>query len=202
MTPAGETPRDCTILLVRHAHNGMAGRFCGELDPPLSEQGREQSIQLAEFIAKHPVTHIFSGDLRRAQQTASFIAAKSGLTIEVIPSLREIRFGEWEGLTWDEVSQKDAAYAQRWMEQYPLLPAPAGEEFRAFQKRVQAALSEVVAQSNGGSAVVVTHGGVIRTFLLYVLKLPESALSTIECEYASCIELRLQDGNWILPSEH
>lgn len=188
----------CTILLVRHAHNGMAGRFCGESDPTLSEQGRQQSAKLAEELAKHRLAHLFSSDLRRTQETASYIAATTGLAVELLPGLREMRFGEWEGLNWDEISQKDAAFAERWMTEYPTLSPPGGEDFRAFRERVRGALAEVAGRSTRGSAAVVTHGGVIRTCLLDVLRLPESALATVACDYASWVELRLQDGHWCL----
>lgn len=188
----------CTLLLVRHAHTGMTGRFCGASDPVLSERGRKQSAKLAEELAKYRLAHLFSSDLRRTQETASYIAAKSGLATELLPGLREMRFGEWEGLSWDEISQKDAAFAKRWMTEYPRLSTPCGEDFRAFRERVREALTEVAGRSSRGSAAVVTHGGVIRTFLLDVLKLPDSALETVTCDYASWAELRLQHGRWCL----
>jgi broad specificity phosphatase PhoE len=187
-----------TILLLRHAHTEMAGRFCGQIDPPLSEQGRQQLPKLAEGLAKYPLTHIFSSDLLRCRETANFLAMKSGLTVELLPGLRELRFGEWEGLNWNEVSKKDAAYAERWMEQYPHLPAPGGEKFEGFRERVQSALAEVAGRIPGVCAAVVTHGGVIRTFMLEVLNLPESALASLECEYASSIEVGQRDARWYL----
>jgi broad specificity phosphatase PhoE len=193
-----ELPGTGTILLVRHAHTELAGRFCGQIDPPLSEQGRQQLPELAKVLAKYPLTHIFSSDLLRSQETASFIAAESGLTVEVLPSLREVSFGEWEGLNWEAVSNKDAAYAERWIERYPRLPAPGGEEFDGFRERVRGAMAEVALRISGGCAAVVTHGGVIRTFILDVLNLPESALASLEYGYASCTELCQRAGCWCL----
>jgi broad specificity phosphatase PhoE len=195
---------DCTIVLVRHAHNGMAGRFCGESDPPLSEQGMEQAAKLAKELAAyfatyfvtHSVTHIFSSDLRRAQQTANAIAGNSALPVELLPSLREIRFGEWEGLNWDEVRARDADFAARWMDAHPLLAAPGGEDFVAFRERVCGAMAEVAKRTAGGCSAVVTHGGVIRTFLLDVLGLPPAALASLPCEYASWVELQMRAGRW------
>ena len=70
------TQSNCTLLLVRHAHNGMAGRFCGHTDPPLSHQGRQQSRRnWRKSSAKRRLTHIFSSDLLRARETATYIAA-------------------------------------------------------------------------------------------------------------------------------
>jgi broad specificity phosphatase PhoE len=155
-----------------------------------------QLPKLAEVLAKYPLTRIFSSDLRRAQETAEAIAKKPGLTIELLPALREMSFGQWEGLHWDEVSAKYAAHAARWIAEYPQLPAPDGELFGSFRMRVQEALAEVAARTASGCAAVVTHGGVIRTVLLDVLELPESALAALTCEYASCLELRLRTGHW------
>jgi alpha-ribazole phosphatase/probable phosphoglycerate mutase len=190
------TPADCTIVLVRHAHNGMAGRFCGHSDPPLSSEGREQAARSADSLAHRPLTHIFSSDLLRCRETAAFVVARARLPVELLPELREMRFGEWEGLTWDEITQRDAAYARRWIEEYPWLPAPGGEEFGDFRKRVQTALHELAGVIPGGHAAVVTHSGVIRTFLLDVLQLPVSELAALSVEYASCTEIHLRAGRW------
>jgi alpha-ribazole phosphatase len=185
---------DCTILLVRHAHVEMAGRFCGVTNPPLSPQGREQAAKLAEELAKHPPTRIFSSDLLRAQETAQCIASRTALSIELLPSLREMHFGAWEGLNWDEVTKQDAPYATRWMAEFPLLPAPGGEEFVHFRQRVRSALAEVTARAAGGRAVVVTHGGAIRTLMLDVLRVPERELASIACDYACWFQLQLRSG--------
>jgi broad specificity phosphatase PhoE len=186
------------IVLLRHAHTEMAGRFCGQIDPPLSGQGRGQLPELAERLTTYPFSRIFSSDLLRSRETANFIAAELGLTVELLPGLRELYFGEWEGLDWSEVSEQYSAYAQRWMDQYPLIPAPGGENFRSFRIRVQDALAEVADRVGNHCALVVTHGGVIRTAVLDVQKLPESALAGVECGYASCIELCRRCGIWEL----
>ncbi len=187
-----------TILLVRHAHTELAGHFCGQVNPPLSERGHQQLAGLAKGLPERGLTHLFSSDLLRTQETASIIAAELGLTVELMPSLREMSFGEWEAFNWDEVSKKDAAYAKRWMEQYPWLPAPGGERFETFRERVRGAAAEIAARPAGGCAAVITHSGVIRTLMLDVLNLPESALSSLEYGYASCTEIYQLAGRWHL----
>jgi broad specificity phosphatase PhoE len=194
----GEKEKSSSIVLLRHAHTAMAGRFCGQIDPPLSEQGRNQLPALAESLAKYPFSFVFSSDLLRSRETADFIASGIGVKVELMAVLRELRFGEWEGLNWSEVSEKYPEYAQRWIEQYPLIPTPGGEEFGTFRLRVREALKEVADRVGGGCALVVTHGGVIRTALLEVHGLPESALAGLQCEYASSIELLRDNGNWAL----
>lgn len=191
-------PMDCTILLVRHAHVEMAGRFCGSSDPPLSGQGREQSAKLVQELSKYRLTHIFSSDRLRAQETAKYIGARACLRIELLPSLCEMHFGTWEGLNWDEVTGLDQPFAARWMTEYPLLAAPGGEAFIHFRERVRNALTEVAARTGGGCAAVVTHGGVIRTLMLDFMRLPERQLAAIPCDYACYFELQMKSGEWIV----
>ncbi len=81
--------------------------------------------------------------------------------MDLQPDLREINFGEWEGLSWEQIEQRDAIYAGQWLAAFPRLPAPRGERFQAFEARVVAALDRLMAGDHGPIAVV-THAGVLR----------------------------------------
>ena len=188
-----------TLVIVRHAHTEMAGRFCGSSDPPLSQQGLTQLELLNRKLAAYPLARIFSSDLQRARQTAEFISRRRGLQVTHLELLRELAFGSWEGLDWDQVVARDAAYAQRWLEGYPFVPAPGGEDFQDFSQRVQHAMTTIAEQVQGGCAAVVTHAGVIRTFLGSVARLQGVPMDFAHCDYASCWEVRCDAGRWYLP---
>ena len=79
---------------------------------------------------------MYSSDLRRARSTAQAIAATRNIPLTLRPALREIDFGQWEGLSWEQVEQMDPEYAQKWVDAFPNLPAPAGESFQAFEGRI------------------------------------------------------------------
>lgn len=189
-----------TLLLVRHAHTEMAGRFCGLSDPPLSRQGLAQLAGLNQRLKAYPITHIFSSDLRRARQTAESIARRCKLHVEYLKVFHELAFGSWEGLEWDEVTVRDPAYAQHWLDNYPSVPAPGGEYFEDFFQRVQYAMAAVAGQAPGGCAVVVTHAGVIRTFLGSLGRVQGTAWDVTNCGYASCREVWHEAGQWHLPA--
>jgi alpha-ribazole phosphatase len=155
------------LLFIRHAETDMAGTFCGHSDPELNERGR---IQLGELIARlrmEEIAVVYTSDLRRAHTTGLAIAEAFGVDCHVRSELREINFGQWEGMTWKEIERRDGAYARRWIGEYPRLPAPGGENLRDFERR---ALDEVKFLSSQASAAncrigVVTHAGVLRTVL-------------------------------------
>lgn len=188
-----------TLILVRHAHTEMAGRFCGQIDPPLSQQGIVQLADLGERLKDFSFTQVFSSDLQRARQTAESIARPRQLPVETKGALREIAFGGWEGLNWDEVMMQDAAFAQRWLDHYPSVPAPGGEDFADFRQRIHDALSEIATQVGEGTVVVVTHAGVIRTFLAELARQQHVAADFANCDYTSCWPVWREHWQWVLP---
>jgi alpha-ribazole phosphatase/probable phosphoglycerate mutase len=190
------TSGGCRVILVRHAHTGMAGRFCGQSDPPLDEIGREQLTELANKLERYPITRIFSSDLLRARQTAEPIARRLNLDVRVLSSLREIGFGRWEGMDWAAIAKQDSVYAQRWADSFPALPAPEGEEFEDFRRRIRDAMDVIADQTGEGCTVVITHGGVIRTFLRDALRMSTSEYRHLNCDYTSCWELRREGASW------
>lgn len=155
------------ILFIRHAETDMAGSFCGHSDPELNTRGQLQLGELIDRLRTEDIGVVYTSDLRRAHTTARAIAEAFGIDFHVRPALREIDFGQWEGLTWRSIEERDRTYAQRWIAEYPHLPAPDGEDFGNFEQRV---LNEVNflsrnAPSGNRSSAVITHAGVLRTVL-------------------------------------
>ena len=149
------------VLFIRHAETDMAGRFCGHSDPALNARGKAQAIALTQLLSAEPIERVFTSDLSRAQQTAQAIADAKGLQLLVRPALREIHFGAWEGLSWQQIEERDTVYAQQWLAAFPHTPAPSGESFADFKKRVLAGLDQILQYQQGLTAVV-THAGVLR----------------------------------------
>lgn len=153
-------------VFVRHAETAMAGTFCGRSDPALNERGWEQVRVLVEQMRGRAVEVVYASDLRRAAMTAGAIAEEYGVRAELRAGLREIDFGEWEGLRWEEIEARDGAYAARWVAEFPGLRAPGGEEFAAFEERVLAEVAELGRMAGERRTVIVAHGGVLRTVLM------------------------------------
>jgi alpha-ribazole phosphatase len=155
------------IFFIRHAETEMAGRYCGHSDPELNAQGRAQLSKLTHLLAHDAIDTVYSSDLRRAQTTAQSIAAARHIPVVLRPPLREIHFGDWEGMSWEQIEQLDPDFAQEWMAAYPHLPAPSGESFQAFEARVMEEVHHLLDRSHGPIAVV-THAGVLRVVLRHL----------------------------------
>ena len=155
------------ILFIRHAETDMAGTFCGHSDPQLNAQGRVQLAELIKRLRAENFGAVYSSDLRRARETGLALAEDFMIKCHVRPALREIDFGRWEGLRWEEVEQLDEIFARRWVVEYPHLPAPDGEDFDAFERRVlgEVKFLSLEAENAERKIAVVTHAGVLRTIL-------------------------------------
>jgi broad specificity phosphatase PhoE len=162
-----------TLLFIRHAETDLAGRFCGHSDPPVNKNGLRQIEELIERLRTESIDAIYASDLSRSLTTADAIGKAFALSPIKVPQLREIDFGEWEGLSWQEIESRDRAYARRWSEAYPDLPAPGGELFDAFQSRVLNVVQHLLAMTSQTCVAVVTHAGVMRVVLRSLCGLEE-----------------------------
>jgi alpha-ribazole phosphatase len=155
------------VLFIRHAETEMTGRYCGHSDPDLNAKGRARLTKLSESLAEEMLDTVYSSDLRRATSTAQAIAASRNIPQVLRPALREINFGDWEGLTWEDIERLDPEYAQNWVKSYPNLHAPSGESFEDFERRVLTEVNHLI-DRNPGPIAVVTHGGVLRVVLRHL----------------------------------
>jgi len=157
------------LVFIRHAETALAGTFCGHTDPPLDAHGHAQVSALLAQLASQRFDAVHASDLRRATQTAEAIAAACAVPCMATPNLREIHFGRWEGLTWSQIEAQDHEYAQRWVAAFPALPAPDGEPFAAFERRVLDEAARLRRLAEDRRIAVVTHGGVMRVILQNLL---------------------------------
>lgn len=176
-------------LLIRHGETDLAGRFCGHSDPALNRAGWLQVEKAAGLLAVTPPEVIYTSDLQRAIQTAQVIADHFGLSWNLRSGLREISFGAWEGLSWNEIEEQYPRQAKLWIEQYPYGAIPSGEVFEIFQLRVRRELEFLLEQAESRAVVAVTHGGFIRTALTHFYGLSADVASAKSASYAAIVPL-------------
>jgi alpha-ribazole phosphatase/probable phosphoglycerate mutase len=151
-----------TLIFIRHGETDMAGRFCGHSDPDLNSSGELQILRAAEEVAKLGVQRIYSSDLLRAARTAIIIGTRIGVPVEFSDQLREINFGLWEGLDWQEIENQFPQEAGRWIDDFPMRSAPRGESYTAFTARIDAVIFPLLCEAPSRSTALVTHRGVMR----------------------------------------
>jgi 2,3-bisphosphoglycerate-dependent phosphoglycerate mutase len=160
------------LILVRHGqtdHNtGL--RLTGWGDPPLDELGLFQAEHVAiELTEKYHIGALYASPLQRALQTAKPLKEKTGLTIQIHEGLKELHFGEVEGMTFPEAKEKYPDHFIDWRTRLdlPEFSWPGGETRIAFHTRVDRALWDIIVTEAGRAETVaiVAHGGTLAGFI-------------------------------------
>jgi broad specificity phosphatase PhoE len=178
--------------LLRHGEPAIFGRLNGRLPGVgLSEKGRAEATMQAGRLAGEKIEAIYSSPLQRTRETAEILAERLALPIRYREDVIEIDYGEWTGLTFDQIRQDE--HWQLWSRSRSIAAVPGGESWRQVQERVVGALFDLHQAHPGGSVVAVSHGDVIRAALLFALGMPLDFYSRIEIAFASLSTIRL-DG--------
>ena len=161
------------LLLVRHGDiaTDNTERFWGHTDIALNETGILQAERLAERLSKEPIDEIYTSDLSRAFQSAEIIASRYHLNITTSEKLREIHFGDIEGLTFEEVNRQYPELSKSWSDDDLHIRFPNGESFIELEERVSGFISEVNLHNRDCTILIVSHGGLLRMLICYVLGL-------------------------------
>lgn len=151
----------------------------------LSPRGHEQAAALAQYVRRRPVDAVYVSPMRRAQLTLAPLADHCPRPAITRPELREVDFGDWTGLTWEQVHARHNISAFRWLEMLDAGAIPNGESGAAWRARVEPCLREIISAHAGQTVAVVCHGGVIRLILSILLELPLPKMAAFEIDYAS-----------------
>lgn len=155
------------LCLVRHGQTdwNLEGRYQGQSDVGLNENGLEQARDLAKQLAKETFAAFYASDLSRARVTAEVIAAEHGMPVLVDERLREINQGEWEGLLVQVIRDRyDDLWQSRKIDPAGWRP-PGGETVAEVAKRTWAALDDIAARYPDGRVLVASHGLTIATII-------------------------------------
>jgi broad specificity phosphatase PhoE len=186
------------LICVRHGRTAWNAdkRFQGHADIPLDDEGRAQATALAALLRNDRIDAAVSSDLARAAETARIVLGPRTVPLRLDPDWREMQFGEWEGLTWDQIlvanPQLDAANETAVKAYTP----GGGETFDALCERIARAVERITADVPAdGSALVATHAGPLHALLRVLLG--DSQLK-VRFLTASVTRFRRTNGVWTL----
>jgi broad specificity phosphatase PhoE len=163
--------------------------FGGRIDMELSPRGHDQAKALAAFLRRRPIDVIYASPMRRAQQTLAPLASHCPRPAVTRPEFREVDFGDWTGLTWEQVHSRYQVSAFHWLDRIEHAAIPNAESGPSFRARVEPAVRQIVRDHAGQSVAVVCHGGVIRMMLSILLDWPLPRMASFEIDYASLTQV-------------
>lgn len=159
------------LILVRHGQTvwNKELKYQGHSDIALTTAGSEQATLVARRLAGEDIAAVYASDLSRAFITAQAIAKPRNLPVMPITDLREINFGQWEGLTYEQIYAQWPDVLGKWYTNPDEVTIPGGESFRELKDRAMRAIDELIARHHKQTIAVVSHGGTIRTILCAAL---------------------------------
>ena len=185
------------LFAVRHGATEYSRqrRFSGARDVPLTTDGRLQAEAVAQALAGVGAVAVYTSPLERSRVCADLIAKPHRLEPRVEPDLREMSFGAWEGLAYDEVVQRFPRDMEAWRLTPHLVTPPDGESLGAVAARVRATLDRLIASHAGETAIVVGHAVVVRLIVLAALGLGPERLWSVDASPAGITEIEYV-GDW------
>jgi broad specificity phosphatase PhoE len=179
--------------LLRHGEASVFGRINGRLPGlGLSAKGRSEIAVIAERLAAEKIDAIYASPLQRTSETAEIVAQRLALPVQYREDVIELDFGEWTGLTADQI-RKDERW-QMWNNCRSIATIPGGESWRKVQDRVVHAMFDMQRLHPDEALVVVSHGDVIRAALLFALGMPLDFYSRIEVGLASLNTIHIDNS--------
>lgn len=154
------------LLLIRHALPVRLKVEVGSANPELSEEGRQQSHRLAEYLATEKIDSIYVSPLNRAIQTAEPLARRLGLRSVVVDDIAEY---DRESLEYIPIEELRAANDPRWQKMMDGEWDASGETVDEFKSRVVDAVESIINRHQSSRVAVVCHGGVINHYLAKIL---------------------------------
>ena len=174
-------------------------RFQGHSDIPLDDEGRAQASALVALLDRARIDIAVSSDLSRAAETARIVLGARDVPLRSDADWREMRFGDWEGLTWDQIVDANPELDRSAEATVKTYTPAGGETFEDLCARVRRAVDRVVAETPpDGGALVATHAGPLHALLSVLLGDAERVALKVRFLTASVTRFRLANGTWSL----
>ncbi|WP_299088393.1 histidine phosphatase family protein [uncultured Metabacillus sp.] len=188
------------VYFVRHGITrwNLEKRYMGHSDEPLLEQELHILNQLRRALESIDFDFYYCSDLKRCLETFRYLLPNKLVCLD--SRLREIHFGEWEGLTYEDL-KGDHIY-QAWLADFEKNVPPKGETLQQFTSRINTFLAELQSRQtvSNSKTLIVTHGGVIRAIMKNLDLISTYWDIQINHGTAYCLSFYHQRGEWICNS--
>lgn len=186
------------VILVRHGQTlwNVEFRYQGQSDISLNEVGLHQAKLVAKRLQDEKIAAVYASDLGRARTTAEEIAGYHNLPVGIVPNLKEISFGDWEGLTFREINEKWPGVMDNIFKSPAAVEIPGGETYSKVQERAAKAMDSLIKKHPDDTIVVVSHGATIRTILCAALEIPLTSIWRIRQDNTAVNIIEYHQDNW------
>lgn len=168
------------LYLFRHGTAAPPGVLIGGSDVPLAPEGEDQIRAWTAALSHIRFEKVWSSPLKRAVQSAAILLSYDSSEVEVLPGLREINLGQWEGKTKEWIKKNSTQEWEARGQDIVSIPPPEGESFSDLSARVLPVFIELCEQATQyRNVLIAAHQAVNRVILCHIQGLPLESLLTI-----------------------
>ena len=184
------------LILVRHALtvDNQKSRLSGHIDSSISEEGKEQIDKITNYLKDFDVDKIYTTTSSRTKDTVKKLSELKSIEIIEKESLKEISFGDFEGLTFDEIKDKYPKEFQDMIEKGYEYKYPNGESLIDSYNRVCIELDNIISNNDDRTILICSHGGTIRNIITYLISNSYKYHWNFKIDNGSVTILEVQDG--------
>ena len=190
-----------TIFLIRHGevagNSGAIRTFAGARDLELTSRGILQAQAVANRMKGEKLDAVFASTLQRAYKTADKIAVEYNLSATRISGWNEVNYGDWEGLSEDEISRNHADLWRARVEDPWNVAPPGGESYQMLWARLDPVWNALLEQNSGKTVAVVGHNGSLRVLLCQLLGAPPANARRLQIGNCSITKVNIGDAKTI-----
>ena len=183
------------LYIIRHGETELntTGVYYGWTDCGLSEKGVMQSEDLADILQNVSFDAVISSSLIRAVVTAVVVSGFAPEEIIRDDRLRELNFGDWEGIHHKEIKEKHKEAWENWRSDWKNAAPPGGESFSEMYVRVKSCIEDILREYKGKRVLVVSHQGAMRIIPMILLGFPEEAYWSFTAEQGRYSQYEIDD---------
>ena len=184
------------LILVRHALtvDNQKSRLSGHIDSSISEEGKEQIDKITNYLKDFDIDKIYTTTSSRTKDTVKKLSELKSIEIIEKESLKEISFGGFEGLTFDEIKDKYPKEFQDMIEKGYEYKYPNGESLIDSYNRVCIELDNIISNNDNRTILICSHGGTIRNIITYLISNRDKYHWNFKIDNGSVTILEVQDG--------
>ena len=184
------------LILVRHdlTVDNQKSRLSGHIDSSISEEGSEQIDKITNYLKDFDIDKIYTTTSSRTKDTVKKLSELKSIEIIEKESLKEISFGDFEGLTFDEIKDKYPKEFQDMIEKGYEYKYPNGESLIDSYNRVCIELDNIISNNDDRTILICSHGGTIRNIITYLISNSYKYHWNFKIDNGSVTILEVQDG--------
>ena len=184
------------LILVRHALtvDNQKSRLSGHIGSSVSEEGKEQIDKITNYLKDFDIDKIYTTTSSRTKDTVKKLSELKSIEIIEKESLKEISFGDFEGLTFKEIENRYPEEFQDMIKKGYEYKYPNGESLIDSYNRVCTELDNIISDCDNQTILICSHGGTIRNIITYLISNSYKYHWNFKIDNGSVTILEIQDG--------